>query len=68
MTCGSRGNAILSRFLKILHLGVLRPGSTAVCDPSTGRAEVAGTRIHSVLLPGFVVTTEIVLVAPGRSW
>jgi hypothetical protein len=31
-----------------------------MCDPSIGRAEVARTRNHSVLLPGFVMTTEIV--------
>lgn len=28
--------------------------------------EVAGTRIHSVRLPGFVVNTEIVFAAPGE--
>jgi hypothetical protein len=31
-----------------------------MCDPSIGRAEVARTRNHSVLLPGFVMTTEFV--------
>jgi 4-hydroxy-tetrahydrodipicolinate reductase len=29
-------------------------------------AEVAGTRIHSVRLPSFVVTTEVVFGAPGE--
>jgi 4-hydroxy-tetrahydrodipicolinate reductase len=29
-------------------------------------AVVSGTRIHSVRLPGFVVTTEIVFAGPGE--
>ena len=29
-------------------------------------AEVSGTRIHSLRLPGFVVTTEVVFAAPGE--
>lgn len=29
-------------------------------------ADVAGTRIHSLRLPGFVVTTEIVFAGPGE--
>ncbi|MDQ7991320.1 MAG: 4-hydroxy-tetrahydrodipicolinate reductase [Propionicimonas sp.] len=29
-------------------------------------ADVAGTRVHSVRLPGFVVTTEVVFAGPGE--
>ncbi len=29
-------------------------------------AEVSGTRVHSLRLPGFVVTTEVVFAAPGE--
>jgi 4-hydroxy-tetrahydrodipicolinate reductase len=29
-------------------------------------ADIAGTRVHSVRLPGFVVTTEIVFAGPGE--
>jgi 4-hydroxy-tetrahydrodipicolinate reductase len=29
-------------------------------------AEVGGTRVHSVRLPGFVVSTEVVFAGPGE--
>ena len=34
--------------------------------PEARGAEVAGTRVHSVRLPGFVVSTEIVFAEPGE--
>jgi 4-hydroxy-tetrahydrodipicolinate reductase len=34
--------------------------------PEARGAEVTGTRVHSVRLPGFVVTTEVVFASPGE--
>ena len=60
-----------SRELAETLAGVRTPqGAVALADlhgPAEARgAEVAGTRIHSVRLPSFVVTTEIVFGGPGE--
>jgi 4-hydroxy-tetrahydrodipicolinate reductase len=53
-------------------MGAVRPpdpglGPPDLHGPAEARgAEIAGTRIHSVRLPGFVVSTEVVFGAPGE--
>jgi 4-hydroxy-tetrahydrodipicolinate reductase len=49
--------------------GIRRPDAPA--PPESGPVEargaaIAGTRVHSLRLPGFVVSTEIVFAAPGE--
>jgi 4-hydroxy-tetrahydrodipicolinate reductase len=60
-----------SRELAETLAAVRRPrAAVALSDlhgpPEARGAEVAGTRIHSVRLPSFVVTTEIVFGGPGE--
>jgi len=60
-----------SRELAETLAGVRTPGTAVpladLHGPAEARgAEVAGTRIHSVRLPSFVVTTEIVFGGPGE--
>jgi 4-hydroxy-tetrahydrodipicolinate reductase len=44
-----------------------RPADRRAPGPSEARgATVAGTQVHSLRLPGFVVSTEIVFAAPGE--
>jgi 4-hydroxy-tetrahydrodipicolinate reductase len=46
---------------------VTRPLDSLVGPREARGATVAGTQVHSVRLPGFVVTTEVVFGAPGET-
>jgi 4-hydroxy-tetrahydrodipicolinate reductase len=42
------------------------PAAEVLGSPEARGADVAGSRVHSVRLPGFVVSTEVVFAAPGE--
>jgi 4-hydroxy-tetrahydrodipicolinate reductase len=51
--------------------GVREPSGSVPIDRLTGPVEargatVSGTQVHSIRLPGFVVSTEVVFAAPGE--
>jgi len=57
----------LAETLSQVHTPELTVGLADLHGPVEARgAEVAGTRIHSVRLPSFVVTTEVVFGGPGE--
>jgi 4-hydroxy-tetrahydrodipicolinate reductase len=60
-------SAELAETLAQVHPPGLTVGLADLHGPVEARgADVAGTRIHSVRLPSFVVTTEVVFGGPGE--
>ena len=52
------------------RLGAAEPAAhdaDLIGPPEARGASVAGTRVHSVRLPGYVVSTQVVLATPARA-